>query len=52
VWNDNDFWPKRLYPAAELQIKKSTLEDRINRCGLGRAETFVSHDGGKEAGTV
>jgi nucleotide-binding universal stress UspA family protein len=46
VWNDNDFWPKRLYPAAELQIKKSTLEDRINRCGLGRAETFVSHDGG------
>ena len=40
--------------AAELlRIKRSTLGDRINRCGLGRAETDVCtqeaatiHDGG------
>ena len=31
--------------AAELlQIKRSTLGDRINRCGLGRAEIAGAHD--------
>ncbi len=25
-----------------LQIKRSTLGDRINRCGLGRADTHVT----------
>jgi len=31
--------------AAELlQIKRSTLGDRINRCGLGRAETSVAQE--------
>ena len=32
--------------AAELlQIKRSTLGDRINRCGLGRAEAIGAHGG-------
>jgi DNA-binding NtrC family response regulator len=31
--------------AAELlQIKRSTLGDRINRCGLGRADTIGAHE--------
>ena len=31
--------------AAELlQIKRSTLGDRINRCGLGRVETIAAHE--------
>jgi DNA-binding NtrC family response regulator len=31
--------------AAELlQIKRSTLGDRINRCGLGRADIIGAHE--------
>jgi DNA-binding NtrC family response regulator len=30
--------------AALLQIKRSTLGDRINRCGLGRPDTSAAHE--------